>query len=72
MGYLLHFFHNFEIRILCADAILYFQVVLYIREMPPYELLLKIFLCDPPRPKITEPNITQLRKDEYHTDRTHS
>ena len=41
------FFLKFEIRILFADTILYFQVFLDVREMPPYELLLKIFLCDP-------------------------
>ena len=47
IGSLLHFFSNFERQILFADAILYFQVVLYVREMPPYELPLKVFLCDP-------------------------
>ena len=41
---------NLETRILFADAIVYFQVVSYEREMPPYELLLKIFLCDSPWP----------------------
>ena len=51
IGSLPYFFLHFEIRILFADAILYFQVVLKARKMPPYELLLKIFLCDPPRPQ---------------------
>ena len=50
IGFLLHFFLKFRIRILIADAIVYFQVVLYVREMPLYELLLKIFLCDPAWP----------------------
>ena len=52
IGSLRQFFENFEIRILFADDILSFQVVLHAREMPPYELLLKIFLCDPPWPSI--------------------
>ena len=38
------------IRILFADATLYSQVVLYVRKMPPYELLLNEFLSDPPWP----------------------
>ena len=41
IGSSLHFF-TFEIRILFADAIVCFQVVLYVREIPPYELLLVV------------------------------
>ena len=36
-------FLNGRRRILFADAILYFQVVIYGREMLAYELLLKLF-----------------------------
>ena len=45
---LLHFSKNFRNKDFFADAILYFHVVLYVRETPPYELLRKVFLCDPP------------------------
>ena len=54
IGHLLHVFLKFKIRILFALAVLYFQVLLYIREMPPYELLHKTFrlpvaLREPPK-----------------------
>ena len=52
IGSSVHCFLNFEIWIVFTDDILYFQVVLYVREMPPYELLLQIFLFDPPWPKV--------------------
>ena len=45
---LLHSFQTFETRIVFAGAMLHFQVVLDVREMPPYEFLLKIRLWDPP------------------------
>ena len=50
IGSLQHFFLFFDIRILFADAILYFQVVLHVREMPPNKLLLNRFLRAPPWP----------------------
>lgn len=51
IGSLLHFKKKVEIRIiLFSDTILCFQVFSYVREMPAYELLLKMFLCDPPGP----------------------
>ena len=58
IGFLLHFFSNFEIWILFADAIVYFQVVLYVRELPPYGLVLKISPCDTPWPQ--QPCITYI------------
>ena len=44
MGSLQHFLYTFELRILFADAIVYFQVFLYVRQLPPYEFLLEIFM----------------------------
>ena len=45
---------------------LHFQVVLDVREMPPYELLLKIALYDPPWPSLEVLSTYNPSKEALH------